>query len=60
MLPGCILPPLTGLGWMGGLLAQGFRYRSTPAYNLAAPSGAPSQDESLKQIEQMKQIKKSF
>ena len=43
-LPGSILPPLTGLGWMGGLLAQGLRWRSTPAYELAAPNGAPSQD----------------
>ena len=40
MLPGCHLPPLTGLGWTGGFLAQGFRWRSTPAYELAAPNGA--------------------
>ena len=43
MLPGCHLPPLTGLGWTGGFLTQGFRWRSTPAYELAAPNGAPNQ-----------------
>ena len=35
------LPPLPGLGWVGGSPAQGFRYRSTPAYELIAPNGAP-------------------
>ena len=38
--PGCNLPPLAGLAVVVWLAAQGFRYRSTPAYKLAAPSGA--------------------
>ena len=42
MLPGCHLPPLAGLEWTGGFLTQGFRWRSTPAYELAAPNGAHS------------------
>ena len=41
MLPGRFSAAPNG-AWMGwGSPAQGFRYRSTPAYELIAPNGAP-------------------